>query len=107
MFYTKCERVTPPIQKIANKLLAKWMRPILKRSANYKDKHVETVSYRTQEEYVPPTNIEADPNTLRARIPQKIAPSFSVVPVSQVAVSGDRKSDKYRKLKNTLRSKKK
>jgi transcription factor SPN1 len=38
LFYTKCKRVTPDIQRIANELVSSWSRPIIKRSASYRDR---------------------------------------------------------------------
>ncbi|OBZ72479.1 Transcription factor IWS1 [Grifola frondosa] len=38
IFYTKCKRVTPDIARIANDLVSAWSRPIIKRSASYRDR---------------------------------------------------------------------
>lgn len=38
LFYTKCKRVSEPIRRIASQLVDTWTRPILKRSASYRDK---------------------------------------------------------------------
>ncbi|TFK40165.1 hypothetical protein BDQ12DRAFT_721632 [Crucibulum laeve] len=38
LFYTKCKRVTPDIARIANDLVSTWSRPIIKRSASYRDR---------------------------------------------------------------------
>ncbi|KIY44150.1 hypothetical protein FISHEDRAFT_52446, partial [Fistulina hepatica ATCC 64428] len=38
LFYTKCKRVTPDISRIANELVSTWSRPIIKRSASYRDR---------------------------------------------------------------------
>ncbi|KAF8599553.1 hypothetical protein BDV93DRAFT_497519 [Ceratobasidium sp. AG-I] len=40
LFYTKCKRVTPVIRRIADTLVAGWSRPIVKRSASYRDRLV-------------------------------------------------------------------
>lgn len=37
MFYTKCPRIIPEVKDAASRLVDKWIRPILRRSANYKD----------------------------------------------------------------------
>ncbi|KAG8693287.1 Transcription factor iws1, partial [Ceratobasidium sp. 394] len=42
LFYTKCKRVTPAIRRIADTLVANWSRPIVKRSASYRDRLVPT-----------------------------------------------------------------
>jgi transcription factor SPN1 len=38
LFYTKCKRVTPEIARIAESLVSSWSRPIIKRSASYRDR---------------------------------------------------------------------
>ncbi|CAL1716660.1 unnamed protein product [Somion occarium] len=38
VFYTKCKRVTPDIARAANALVSAWSRPIIKRSASYRDR---------------------------------------------------------------------
>lgn len=40
LFYTKCKRVTTPITRLANELVSTWSRPIIKRSASYRDRPV-------------------------------------------------------------------
>jgi len=40
LFYTKCKRATPDVQRIANDLVSTWSRPIIKRSASYRDRIV-------------------------------------------------------------------
>ncbi|KAH7918958.1 hypothetical protein BV22DRAFT_1051390 [Leucogyrophana mollusca] len=42
LFYTKCKRVTADVQRIANDLVSTWSRPIIKRSASYRDRVVPT-----------------------------------------------------------------
>lgn len=42
LFYTKCKRVTPDIQRAANELVSIWSRPIIKRSASYRDRVIPT-----------------------------------------------------------------
>lgn len=41
MFYSKCTRVLPEIKRSVDELLDRWMRPILRKSDNYRDKHRE------------------------------------------------------------------
>ncbi|KAJ7903416.1 transcription factor iws1 [Mycena olivaceomarginata] len=42
LFYTKCKRVTPDIKRIAADLVSIWSRPIIKRSASYRDRIIPT-----------------------------------------------------------------
>ncbi|KAI0635969.1 hypothetical protein C8Q77DRAFT_1155708 [Trametes polyzona] len=44
LFYTKCKRVTPDIQRAANDLVSTWSRPIIKRSASYRDRVIPTAA---------------------------------------------------------------
>ncbi|KAJ3224717.1 Transcription factor iws1 [Clydaea vesicula] len=45
MFYTKCERILPEMRKMAQDLVDKWMRPIMNRSDNYRDRIVYEKDY--------------------------------------------------------------
>lgn len=45
LFYTKCRRVTQSIQRTANELISQWSRPIIKRSASYRDRQVPTINF--------------------------------------------------------------
>lgn len=86
MFYTKCERVTPQLKKLAILLVRRWMRPILKRSSNYKDKVLQTKSVHEQGYRRPLPNSVLETTEFdavnRARIPTKVAAAFDVVPVT-------------------------
>ncbi|TFK75186.1 hypothetical protein BDN72DRAFT_758164 [Pluteus cervinus] len=42
LFYTKCKRVTPDIARIAGDLVSTWSRPIIKKSASYRDRVIPT-----------------------------------------------------------------
>ncbi|KAG6862531.1 hypothetical protein C0995_000079 [Termitomyces sp. Mi166 len=44
LFYTKCKRATPDIAKVAKELVSTWSRPIIKRSASYRDRVVPIIS---------------------------------------------------------------
>jgi len=45
LFYTKCKRVTPDIKRIADDLISTWSRPIIKRSASYRDRIIPTAQH--------------------------------------------------------------
>ena len=45
IFYTKSKKVQPEINRQADRLLAEWTRPILKRSDNYRNRALETRAY--------------------------------------------------------------
>ncbi|KAL0579059.1 Transcription factor iws1 [Marasmius crinis-equi] len=42
LFYTKCKRVQPDVRRIAEDLVSTWSRPIVKRSASYRDRVIPT-----------------------------------------------------------------
>ncbi|ATY67106.1 transcription factor IWS1 [Cordyceps militaris CM01] len=42
LFYTKSKKPEPSIKRMAERLLGEWSRPILKRTDDYKKRHVET-----------------------------------------------------------------
>ncbi|RDB25719.1 Transcription factor IWS1 [Hypsizygus marmoreus] len=44
LFYTKCKRVTPDISRVARELVSTWSRPIIKRSASYRDRVIPMTS---------------------------------------------------------------
>ncbi|KAM7201960.1 transcription factor iws-1 [Naviculisporaceae sp. PSN 640] len=45
LFYTRSKRPEPHIKRTAERLLGEWSRPILKRTDDYKKRHVETREY--------------------------------------------------------------
>ena len=74
------------------------MRPILRRSSSYKDK---VVHERHAEVKTPNIKMDMSPAT-KTIIPTKIAPAFEYAPASRVTMT-EKKVDKYRKLKHTMR----
>ncbi|KAF4119452.1 hypothetical protein GMORB2_4717 [Geosmithia morbida] len=42
LFYTRSKKPEPAIKRMAEKLLGEWSRPILKRTDDYKKRHIET-----------------------------------------------------------------
>ncbi|KIK66684.1 hypothetical protein GYMLUDRAFT_37824 [Collybiopsis luxurians FD-317 M1] len=45
LFYTKCQRVTPDVKRMAQELVSTWSRPIIKRSASYRDRVVPVMNH--------------------------------------------------------------
>ncbi|KAJ3052345.1 Transcription factor iws1, partial [Rhizophlyctis rosea] len=99
-FYTKCARVNDRIKGVAQKLLETWSRPVLNRSANPRTREVLTMQYSSQDRVERQRSFTADrppqprqnpfsddraaknddDDIKRARIPQRVAPNFSIVP---------------------------
>jgi len=89
IFYTKCKRVTPHISRTANALVTNWSRPIIKRSASYRDRHVPIAAESDQP--VPRPKIheilkraESEAKHSRARLPQSSIGSYQVAPRSVI-----------------------
>lgn len=89
LFYTKCKRVTTDVQRIANELVSTWSRPIIKRSASYRDRVVpiaeEDGTERTNERLnaILARAKEGEKNRIRKNavmIPQKNIGTYTVAP---------------------------
>ncbi|KAI8825612.1 uncharacterized protein EV422DRAFT_563443 [Fimicolochytrium jonesii] len=110
-FYSKCGKATPDIQKIASQLIDKWMRPILGRSASYRDHKVVSdptsgprIKRVSRSELEVP--VESEKTAFkRTRIPQKVSTAFTVIPKSDVQMTGDArvKSEKYKRLESKMK----
>lgn len=48
LFYTRSKKPEPNIKRMAERLLGEWSRPILKRTDDYKKRHVETRDFDYQ-----------------------------------------------------------
>ncbi|KAJ3334345.1 Transcription factor iws1 [Blyttiomyces sp. JEL0837] len=86
MFYTKCERVVPSIKKIANELLDKWMRPILGRSKNYRERSYTKVDYTVKpKESEGRISMGDKPDeSARTVIPKPVQLGFDIQPKSKI-----------------------
>ncbi|KAJ8495049.1 hypothetical protein ONZ45_g13019 [Pleurotus djamor] len=97
IFYTKSKRIQPDIARIANDLVSSWSRPIIKRSASYRDRIIPVA----QDESAPsrPTGRslnailaqgrEADKGRVRknaVNIPRSELGSYTVAPKSSVGM---------------------
>jgi len=93
LFYTKCKRVTSDVQRTANELVSTWSRPIIKRSASYRDRVVpiaeEDGTERTNERLnaILARAKEGEKNRIRKNavmIPQKNIGTYTVAPRTSV-----------------------
>ncbi|KAI8892489.1 hypothetical protein BC833DRAFT_611538 [Globomyces pollinis-pini] len=112
MFYTKCDRVNPVVKRQAEELIRRWMRPILGKSSNHKHREIQQKRYEaprsnSRKEFSDLSTATNDvyEKANRASIPTRVASSYNVAPSSQLSnIQGtDKKSDKYRKLKSTMK----
>ncbi|KAJ1973111.1 Transcription factor iws1 [Dimargaris xerosporica] len=113
MFFSKCPRVDPRIQRKAEDLVLKWSRPIIQRSASYKDKSLHRTGEfgRSRPGTTPlrgrnteQLDLTADVPTNRVRIPRHLAPSYDVMPsvsplVRQLAATSRQQPEHYKRLK--------
>ncbi|KAI0690156.1 hypothetical protein BC835DRAFT_1417977 [Cytidiella melzeri] len=103
VFYTKCKRVTPDIARIANDLVSIWSRPIIKRSASYRDRTIETVSVSRGEGNEKLNTIlararESDKSRVRKNavaIPSRELGSYTVAPSSTAGIMRNNKSVEF------------
>ncbi|KAF8126903.1 transcription factor iws1 [Boletus edulis] len=95
LFYTKCKRVYPDMQRIANDLVCTWSRPIIQRSASYRDRVVriteEVVTERTNERLntILARAKEGEKNRIRKNavmIPQRDIGTYTVAPRANAGV---------------------
>lgn len=63
LFYTRSKKPEPSIKRMAERLLGEWSRPILKRTDDYKKRHIETREFDYEYVYaftLPSTDTTAD-----------------------------------------------
>ncbi|KAL6302417.1 hypothetical protein BKA93DRAFT_736896, partial [Sparassis latifolia] len=98
IFYTKCKRVTPDIARLANDLVSTWSRPIIKRSASYRDRVIPTAQTGEGEGARAGERLnailarakESEKNRVRKNavmIPQRELGSYTVAPRSNAGIS--------------------
>jgi len=121
LFYTKCKRVTPDITRTANLLVSTWSRPIIKRSASYRDRIIPTVQEGGAVEGSRPSGErlnailarakESDKHKMRKNavtIPQRELGNYTVAPktngLARGSVSVDVDIDRRRKNAERLRN---
>ena len=93
LFYTKCKRVTVPIRRMADILVELWSRPIIKRSASYRDREIPTAADhdpdvpRTTEKLAHILQRGREADKLRVRrnavtIPERSMGTYTIAPKS-------------------------
>jgi transcription factor SPN1 len=103
VFYTKCKRVSPDIARIANDLVSIWSRPIIKRSASYRDRTIETISVNRGEgneklNAILARGRESDKNRVRKNavaIPTRELGSYTVAPSSSAGIMKNNRSVEF------------
>lgn len=99
VFYTKSKKVSPDIQRMANELISLWSRPIIKRSASYRDRNIESIDVRGEGLERLNTILararEGDKDRVRKNavaIPTRELGSYTVAPSMNVGIMKDNKS---------------
>lgn len=102
VFYTKSKKVTPDIARIANELVSQWSRPIIKRSASYRDRTIATVDVGRMDgrggerlNTILARAKEQDKNRVRKNavaIPNRELGSYTVAPSMNAGIMRDNKS---------------
>ncbi|KAL1925679.1 uncharacterized protein VTP21DRAFT_562 [Calcarisporiella thermophila] len=109
MFYAKVKRVDYRVQRLAQNLVYKWSRPIINKSANYKDKQFRQVDFDpvaaqyTRKPVIREPEEPEDVHRVRARIPLPDRFGFDIVPRSTLHVDQRKsKEDPYKNLKSHM-----
>ncbi|KAG8940135.1 Transcription factor iws1 [Tulasnella sp. 424] len=98
LFYTRCKRVSPNIRRSAEYLVDVWSRPILKRSASYRDRQIPVAAEPSMSQSQPKQKLvqilqkakeEASRSRRNAvRIPERDFSTFTVAPSSRMPTAG-------------------
>ncbi|BFZ61024.1 Transcription factor iws1 [Saitoella coloradoensis] len=113
-FYQLCKHAEPTIRRAAQKLVADWTRPIIKRSNKYRDQEVESVDYiasqGTQRQRV---QYQDESGSQKTRVPTRDMKIYTVAPRSMVRDSQDAHAaakqagnEKFRKMMQAMAAKK-
>jgi len=98
LFYTKSKRVSAPISRAANELVSAWSRPIIKRSASYRDRVIPMAAIGDAESQRGGERLntilararEHEKNRVRknaVQIPQRELGSYTIAPRSNLSLS--------------------
>ncbi|KIO25055.1 hypothetical protein M407DRAFT_94523 [Tulasnella calospora MUT 4182] len=99
LFYTRCKRVSPNIRRSAEYLVDIWSRPILKRSASYRDRQIPVAADSSISSSQPKPKLAAilakakEQEASRSRksavrIPERDFGTFTVAPSSRLPTAG-------------------
>ncbi|WFD44538.1 Transcription factor iws1 [Malassezia psittaci] len=93
VFYSLCERVETQLRRSAEHLIEVWTRPILKRSASYRDRHISQAEWFSNSMSNVSSQMAQQPTSNKAMrsvgIPQAVTTGFQVAPRSHISGSGN------------------
>jgi transcription factor SPN1 len=112
IFYRNTLRVEQSIRRIADTLWVEWSRPILRKSANFRDRQIVTATYHSSMQ-LPVTKNSAGPDPKRTVIPQTIRSTFEIAPRATVDLSSvpasrgvrAENTDMFKRLRQKMQSK--
>lgn len=112
IFYRNSPRVEQSIRRIADALWVEWSRPILRKSANFRDRQIATASYDASMQ-LPVLKQNGGPDPKRTVVPQIIRSTFEIAPRAHVDMSrvpasrGVRteNSDMFKRLRQKMQTK--
>ena len=79
IFYRNSPRVEQPIRRIADALWVEWSRPILRKSANFRDRQIPTATYHADMALNVPRRMDQQ-ESRRTVVPQTIRSTFDIAP---------------------------
>ena len=93
VFYSLCKRVETPIRRSAEHLIELWSRPILRRSASYRDRHVAQAEWHQNSPHNPSSHVAAPAyanESVRRTVgvPEAVTTGFQVAPRNRVTGGG-------------------
>jgi len=83
MFYRNSPRVEPSLRKIADSLWVEWSRPILRKSANFRDKQIATATYNPSMA-LPVFKNPGGEDPKRTVVPRAIHSTFDIAPKAKI-----------------------
>lgn len=92
VFYSLSKRVETQIRRSAEHLIEVWSRPILKRSASYRDRHVVQAEWHQDSPYNPSSQLASahvdNSGRRNVGIPASVSTGFQVAPLNHVSGAG-------------------
>jgi transcription factor SPN1 len=112
MFYRNASRVEQSIRRIADALWVEWSRPILRKSANFRDRQIATASYDASMQLSIPRRIDQQ-ESRRTVVPQTIRSTFDIAPRTTLDAASipvqrgirAENSDMFKRLKQKIQNK--
>jgi transcription factor SPN1 len=112
IFYRNSPRVEQSIRRIADALWVEWSRPILRKSANFRDRRITTATYDASMQ-LPVLKQTIGPDPKRTVVPQIIRSTFEIAPratVDPASVPPSRgvkaeNSDMFKRLRQKMQTK--